>query len=249
MAGNSEEALGLTLPRALRRAWGQEPAPARRGPKASLTVDRIVAEAAQLADDEGIAGLSLIRVAERLGVTQNALYRYLDSRLELEILLREFALIDPPAAVTTSHWQPDARAWALAVRDRYTRHPWLADLQTFIPLTPNALGWLEALLAALESARLGAADTIRAATLIDGYVREQFATRRDLASWSALSPTPDVFAGVAAVVADRGMTRVSALFQAGLYEEPTGSDSPADFLFGLDRVLAGIAALAPHEES
>lgn len=233
----------LDLPPALRRAWGVPGVIGRRGRKASLTVERIVAEAVALADSEGIAGLSLIRVAERLGVTTNALYRYIDSRLELEVLLREYALADPPSGERSADWRADVRGWAYEVHGRYTRHPWLADLQTMVPLTPNALGWLEALLSALEPARLEATHTLRAASLVDGYVRERFATRRDLGFWNDVPDEPTVFAAVAERLVSHALPRVSGMFAAEIYREPPdGVD--ADFAFGVERIIAGLDQLS-----
>src|SRR5687768_14753826 len=48
--------------------WRRRAAPSR-GPKPLLGVDEIVAAAIELADEEGLAGLSMRRIAERLGFT------------------------------------------------------------------------------------------------------------------------------------------------------------------------------------
>src|SRR3712207_7563173 len=54
-----------------------------RGPKPGLTVDRIVTAAIEIADAEGLEGLSLRRVAERLSVGTMSLYRYVPGTAEL----------------------------------------------------------------------------------------------------------------------------------------------------------------------
>ncbi|HWS49575.1 MAG TPA: TetR/AcrR family transcriptional regulator C-terminal domain-containing protein [Microbacterium sp.] len=230
------------LPPQLRRAWGMPQRPGKRGRRPSLELDTIIAQAAGLADAGGIASVSLVRLADALNVTTNALYRYVDSREELDVLLREYALADPPVTAPNDDWRTATRDWAALLRERYLRHPWLADLTLTVPITPNALGWLEALLAALESSPLPAADVLRAATLLDGYVRVQFISQRDLGAWTEhpLSDR-DVVEQVAPLIDERGYRRVAALFGTGQYQEPTIATHDADFEYGLERILRGIA--------
>lgn len=232
------------LPPALRRAWGARPPKGTRGRRASLDIDTIVLRAVELADEGGVSALSLVRLAEVLNVTPNALYRYLDSREELDILLREYALADPPSAARIDDWQVATRDWAHRLRARYLAHPWLADLTLTVPITPNALGWLEALLSRLEGSSLGAAETIRAATLLDGYIRAQFISQRDVRAWgeSSSSEGGDLTGQVSPLLDARGYGRVAALFRDGVYREPTKEVHDRDFEFGLDRILLGLSA-------
>src|SRR5216117_1909772 len=70
--------------RSMELLWRDAAAPARgRGPKPGLTVDRIVAAATELADGDGLAALSMRRVAERLGVGTMSLYTYVPSKADL----------------------------------------------------------------------------------------------------------------------------------------------------------------------
>ena len=48
-----------------------------------MTVDRIVTAAVELADADGIDGVSMRRVADPLGVGTMSLYRYVPSKAEL----------------------------------------------------------------------------------------------------------------------------------------------------------------------
>ncbi|GII78124.1 hypothetical protein Sru01_31060 [Sphaerisporangium rufum] len=232
---------GAGLPRGLRRAWGiAEPAP-RRGPKASLTVPMILDAAVALADAEGLPGLSLVRVAEQLKVTTNALYRYLDSRDELDLLLHDHALGPPPGADRGfARWQDAVVDWAGALRARYAAHPWLPDLTIRVPVTPHALAWLEVLLERLSGTGLDEAATLRAAALLDGYVRWSSAAARDLARGEMPVIEGSAVLGVLApLLGERGMPRVAALFGSGHYRE-TPADADAGFDFGLTCIIAGL---------
>jgi AcrR family transcriptional regulator len=243
---SQSEAAGAAemLPPALRRAWGARAPRGARGRRASLDIDTIVVRAVELADAGGVSALSLVRLADSLNVTPNALYRYLDSREELDILLREYALANPPSAAPHDDWQAAARDWAHQLRARYVAHPWLADLGLTVPITPNALGWLEALLVRLEGSSLGTAETIRAATLLDGYIRAQFISQRDVRAWGGNSSSQDgdLTAQVLPFIDARGYDRVAALFREGVYREPTNEIHDRDFEYGLDRILLGLSA-------
>jgi AcrR family transcriptional regulator len=47
-----------------------------RGPRRGLTLDEIAWAAVEVADRDGLAGLSMQRVAAEVGLTKMALYRY-----------------------------------------------------------------------------------------------------------------------------------------------------------------------------
>src|SRR3954447_9659985 len=84
-----------SLPPGLALAWGVV-STGRRGPKPAHSVEKIVEAAAELADAHGITGVSLPRLAARIGVTTNSLYRYIRSKEELFVLLREAGWGTPP---------------------------------------------------------------------------------------------------------------------------------------------------------
>jgi AcrR family transcriptional regulator/DNA-binding transcriptional regulator YhcF (GntR family) len=113
---------------------GSQARPDRRpGPRSALTERAIVSAAISIADDEGIDGLSMRRVATHLGVSTMALYRHVAGKDALvtamiDHIYTERALPEPPPA----GWR---EALELALRtewDIYRRHPWA------IRLTPLA---------------------------------------------------------------------------------------------------------------
>lgn len=228
------------LPHGLALVWGFPPPP-RRGPKPAYTVADVVTAALALADEEGVAGLSLPRIARRLDLTPTALYRYVSSKDELVLLLVDAGVGAPPAELPGT-WRDGAAAWVRALIARYGEHPWLVDLPIRgAPVTPNLLAWLESLLGALRMTGLPAGDQLSSATLLDGYARGIAGLARDLAA-SERTPvqSPEVVGFLYPLLAERGYPLVAEMLVGGEY-----TDSPAgpDIEFGLNRILDGIDRL------
>jgi AcrR family transcriptional regulator len=202
----------------------------------------------ELGDAEGVEGISLTRVAGRLGVTPNALYRHLASREELHVLAREHALGVPgPRRRAPVPWDDAVLAWATALRARYLEHPWLVDGPVRLPVTPNALTWFEALLEALAPAPFRTPEKLRVATLLDGYVRANVRAERDLAALKPpLQPDGALGGALAALLPDYDLPLVAALFAEDLYQEPADQSTADDFRFGLTCILRGLSAGGPE---
>src|SRR6187549_3710630 len=86
------------LPRAVALAWGVAANP-QRGPKRELSIERIVEVAVGIADQGGLAAVSMAAIAAELGVTSMALYRYVTSKDDLLVLMQEHGIGLPPESV------------------------------------------------------------------------------------------------------------------------------------------------------
>jgi AcrR family transcriptional regulator len=125
--------------------------------------------AVEVGDRDGLAGLSLAKVADALQMTPTALYRYVDSKDVLVDLMIGEATGDPPA-LDGQDWRSDVRAWVDALYARCVAHPWLCDLTPQgMPRHPRAYAWIEALLAAV--ADVPGVDGMGLALLLDGLAR------------------------------------------------------------------------------
>lgn len=86
------------------------PDPPPRGRPATLSLDRIVAAAVEVADElsrtEGLDALSMRSIATRLGVGTMSLYRYVPGKSELLDLMLDHVVDFPEEAA-----QPDGRTW------------------------------------------------------------------------------------------------------------------------------------------
>ena len=203
----------MAAPTALDLLWGTRDRP-RRGPRPSLSLDRIVAEAIALADAEGLASLSMQHLAERLGCAKMALYRYVPGKSELVALMVDAALGDPPEAppqtaqagrTTRSaqtrtpgeqQWRTVLRLWATTIDARYRLHPWAIDATAGArPTGPHEMAWMETALAALAGTGLTGPERLDAVALLNGHVRSLVQVTRPASTisrrrWPARSARP-----------------------------------------------------------
>ncbi|MGW4121976.1 TetR/AcrR family transcriptional regulator [Nocardia sp. NPDC004711] len=237
----------MSAPTTLELLWGSPDRP-RRGPKPSLTLERIVAEAIDLADAEGLANLSMARLAERLGCAKMALYRYFPGKTELIALMLDTALGVPPENTTAPSdsdpepWRTYLRPWTETFFTRAVAHPWGNDASTGVrPMGPNELAWLDSAVGALDGTGLTAAECFDTVVLLLGHARgiaQQTATAgEDLEGELArelgavLSAQAERFPHAAAAFAET---------MSGTAAE-TGRDNA--LAFGIDRILDGLAVL------
>jgi AcrR family transcriptional regulator len=124
-----------------------------------------------IADEHGLAAVTMAAVAERLDVTAMALYRHVANKADLldglvEGLLTEFPLPDP-----AQPWDARMSAIGQAVRTTARRHPAVFGLLLSRPAsTPAAVRARDAIHAALREAGVPHADIPRLERLISTMV-------------------------------------------------------------------------------
>ena len=143
------------------------------GPKPGLNVDAIVAAAITVADTDGLAGLSMRAVAERLGVTAMALYTYVPGKDELVDLMYDGAHAELPVRYDLGQgWRAAVSSWASDLLGCHIRHPWALQVSFARPvLGPNEQAVVEALARILRQAGLPAAVARRVVSLLFYVVR------------------------------------------------------------------------------
>ena len=111
--------------RTLQLLW-REPGPAdpRRGPRQSLSVERVAATAIALADTDGLGSVTMRAVANALGVVPMSLYTYVPGKAELlDLMLDTVYRQMPRGDLSGMPWRERLAAVAQENRDLFTRHP------------------------------------------------------------------------------------------------------------------------------
>ena len=241
---------GTGLPASVEAAWGLRGRPAK-GPKPGLSLQRIVEAAVKLADADGLAAISMGRVAAELGASTMSLYRYVAAKDELLALMVDAAGGPPPAPPGPGEgWREGLSRWAWAELRMHRRHPWVVRVPIGgPPATPNQVTWLEQGLRCLRDTGLAEGEKLSVILLLTGYVRNYATLEADLAEAAAGSgsgaagrSTMSDYGRLLARLTDaERFPALHAVINAGVLDEP--DDLDAEFVFGLERVLDGVDAL------
>jgi len=112
------------------------------GGPAGLDRDRIVAASVRMLDEEGLAKLSMRKLATELNVTAMSLYWYVDTKDDII----EYAIdtcygeVDLAAVDAAGDWRDRLRAIALDYRRMLVRHPWMSPcVGQYLNIGPNAI--------------------------------------------------------------------------------------------------------------
>jgi AcrR family transcriptional regulator len=159
--------------------WRHRAEPARRsgpGRPSRITVDQVIAAAVEVADTDGMAALSMARVADRIGVAVMSLYTHVASKAELvelmvDAAMRERGLPGPGHPDRPDGWRAQIELYAQQTRAVHRRHPWLREASTVrIPLGPGTMAQQEYLLLALQETGLAPREMFAAASAIATHV-------------------------------------------------------------------------------
>jgi AcrR family transcriptional regulator len=213
-----------------------------RGPRPVLSVEQIAGAAVDIADAEGLAAVTMQRVADRFGFTAMSLYRYVPGRAELVAIMIDTALGLAPQLDTSAGWRPALQAWAHEIYTVFRRHPWLAEATTHArPTGPRELSWLERAVAALAGAGLTGPERVDAAVVLIGHIRSQVQYETGVAAQDGEPLTGALTQTLREHAADYPALVDAA---AGGAFGPNDNDG---FQFGLRCILDGIAATTAGE--
>jgi AcrR family transcriptional regulator len=166
--------------------------PPRRGPRHRLTVQGVVDAATAVAEEEGLAALSMRRVAAALGVGAATLYTYIPGKAALLALMVDTMIAEAPLPHTLpGAWRDKVAAWARADLEGYRAHPWLVDLMgAERPIGPGTLAWTDSALRVFEDTGLTDREVLAVIEAVDGYARGHAARAVD-ADRTARRVAPD----------------------------------------------------------
>ena len=144
-----------------------------------LSRERIVATAVELLDAQGLDGLTMRRLADRLGSGVMSLYWHVDNKEDVFDLALDSVLEyrGPPQIAESEDWREEVAHKLEDWRAIMLRHPWSASLLPRRALGPNILGRLELLSKSLSGAGVSDADLNVAIWSLWNYVMGATITR------------------------------------------------------------------------
>ncbi|MFE5793526.1 TetR/AcrR family transcriptional regulator [Streptomyces sp. NPDC056503] len=237
--------------------WLERRAARTGGGPAGLDRDRIVAASVRMLDQDGLAKLSMRRLAAELGVTAMSLYWYVDTKDDII----EYAIdtvygeVDLDAVAAGADWRERLRTLALHYRRMLVRHPWMSPCAgQYLNIGPNAIAVGARIQQAIRDTGLpvGRQPSAMSAVFqfVYGYgtIESQFGRRAVEAGMDA-----DDFYGESVKAFREDPAFMEALEpMADLLDERATHGSVTDiwdrdFAFALDLLVAGIEAMVARE--
>ncbi|WP_040812400.1 TetR/AcrR family transcriptional regulator [Nocardia concava] len=235
---------------AVSTVWARPPRRERPG----LTVERIVAEAISLMDDEGLEALTMRALGVRLRAGATSVYRHVANREELLELAVDhvFGEIDVPACDAPGHFRATVIECAESVRTMVLRHRWIAGVMPGVGLHylgPNVLRLNESLMRVFDAVDYPADEVDTAIATVLGYVvGMSFAEAAWLAKVEQGGKSEQECVEQLLPVLERAVAshpRVAAAIVAR-GETDVRAGREAKFRYGLERVLDGLTLRFRH---
>ena len=218
--------------------------PKRTRHRAALNRDRIVATAVRIANERGVAAVTMRALAARLGVEAMSLYNHVAGKDDIldGMVDRVIEQVELP---DVADWREAMRRRAVSARRAFRHHPWApALLDSRTSSGPARLRYFDWVLGRLVDAGFTIEGALRAFSLIDSYVYGFGIQQLHTAQRPPAPPDPRAEAMLAAFPADR----YPYLHRVASHATATGYDPEADFAHGLDVILDGLArTLDPPE--
>ncbi|MCR1785242.1 TetR/AcrR family transcriptional regulator [Nocardioides carbamazepini] len=211
------------------------------GARIPLTPERIVGAAVAVADRSGIGAVSMRNVGKELGVEAMSLYHHIANKEALLDALVDWVFDGIDLPETDEAWRPALRRRSLSARTRLAAHPWGVGLIES-RRTPGAalLRHLDTVLGALRRGGFSVADAAHAFSVVDAYVYGFVITEVNL-PFETPGEVEDVASGIAEAMPDGAYPHLAELITEHALRPDY--DYRAEFTFGLDLILDGLARL------
>jgi AcrR family transcriptional regulator len=206
-------------------------------PNRGMTERRIAEAALHLVDQDGIDGLSMRKLAQALGSAPMSLYTYFPDREAVLEAVAQLLLAEIEVPDDELDWRETTRRIMRSVRAVGLRHPNAAPLiNRFPPRTPDALAFVEAAFRAFRRAGFDDGTTARCYRALAVYSMGSLDV--ELGDYFAVHPAARPDAGsLGTPTLDRHLPHVAQIGPA-----LAGQDDAAEFEYGLELLLTGLAA-------
>lgn len=215
-------------------------------PRTPLSRERVLSGAVRVADERGVASVTMRKVADELGVEAMSLYHHVANKDEIldgivDLIFGEIELPDS-AAGRQVDWKVAMRSRAFSARTVLSRHPWaLGLLDSRRNPGPATLRHHDRVIGCLRSAGFSIAMAAHAFSVLDSYIYG-FVLQESSLPFDTSEEVEDI--------AEMIVSRMPTDAYPHLTEMITGHAlKPGyaygdEFAFGLDLVIDGLERIA-----
>lgn len=222
------------------------PERASRGPAPEHSRTEIAAASVGIADQRGLAAVTMRSVAASIGTAPASLYRYVLTRDELIELMADHVFGELSYDEAASGARPVENLLYISRQARalYRRHPWLLDVTAGESKPgPNALAFIEHTLAALAPTSMNGPAMLETVGLFSGALR--LIAQTEIGRLRAGQDAADWQGSLAAYLLQIAADGQHPNLAAALADQPPGVDparTEPDFDRAMARILAGLLA-------
>jgi AcrR family transcriptional regulator len=203
----------------------------------------VLRAAVALADERGLAELTMRKLANELDVEAMSLYNHVANKGDLLDGMIElvFSEIEPPVA--GGDWKSELRTRAVSTRAALLRHRWaVGEMEGRASFGPSNMKVHDAVLGCLRAAGFSIEMTVHAMSVQDAYIYGFALQQTDM--------TPETADDFAAVAQSQMVTYADVLADypnlvevVGGYVAKVGYNYDSEFLFGFDVIVDGLERL------
>jgi TetR/AcrR family tetracycline transcriptional repressor len=224
------------------------------GDRRPLTVDRIVDSAIRLAKAEGIAGVSMRKIAGRLGVEPMSLYHHVSSKAALMLLMADHSIEHLPQPNPAWPWDQQLVELLMDTFHAAVANPAMFPVLASEPLHPDSLpvtrrdaggaslGFLERVLTLLTDGGVPVADQVHAFRGLIGVLVGFVVGQVDGLLPAAAAPDGG------SVPADEGQRRLRAPLLTQMRPALTATPAAQGLRFTLQLLVRGLSAVPDGQE-
>ena len=208
-----------------------------------LTRERVLQAAVELADRDGLDGLSMRKLGQELGVEAMALYRHVRDKDDLLDGIIEVVVGQIERPKPGRDWTTSIRRQVMEARRVMLRHPWARRVLEERGTTgPAVLAYIESILAILHD---GGFSLDLAHHTMHVLGSRFFGFTQDVFEDSSDGPSTESDAIAMGAMAAT-FPRITELATSVSHEGVLGAcDDDVEFAFGLDLILDGLARRIP----
>lgn len=206
----------------------------------ALSRERVLKAAVRIADEQGLAALTMRGLARELGVEGASLYYYVSKKDDILDAILDAAVAEMRLPSPDGDWKAAIRAAAISANEALLRHPWAANLLlTGGRVSPARLRQIDAILGCLHQAGFSGHLLDRAYHALDSHIMGFTLWQLGISQGMANLP------GSVADFRDQlDAEQLPFLIQHINYHLHEGGEEDA-FAFGLELILDGLARRDP----
>lgn len=210
-------------------------------PRTPLTRERVLRAAIDLADREGLDALSMRKLAKAVGVEAMSLYNHVANKDDLLDGIIDLVVAEIYVPGADGDWRTELRRRAVSAHEVLLRHRWATGLLgSRVNVGPAMLRYIDATLACLITAGFTYEQADRAWNALDsqiyGFTLQAINFPLDPSEYASAAQR---FLPLIPTETHPHMHALAALVIDGTHS------GTADFTFGLDLLLDGLARLLP----